>query len=466
MPKTVFTHKGYSVCKTSLSKQELLSLKKNLTVTPLAHPDYPPPLSFPVYSETDGWIRIPRNYGESIFGPAQVDLTKVFPIKLNYIGTLHPKQKIAFEKSLDHLRTKGAGLLCLSTGFGKTFIALALINALQVKTCILLHKTELLRQWEKEIRHWFPDVKICIIQGKSKEVDPTADVYLVMLQTLIRMETFPVQHSYLVLDECHHIPSETFSKSIYKVNAKYVLGLSATPNRKDGLTKVLTWSLGEAFHYEKETRTGLGLLVHQYLYSSQEIFDPKRYSETITRICNDHTRNNYILDIVLDLVDKDERNDRKVLILSERVSQAKFLAVELTKRQTAKSVGLYIGTKKKGELEQTIKADIVVATFSIFSEGISKVDLNTLVLASPKKDVVQALGRILRRPHLETAPMVLDVVDTTVFRGQAAARLRTFKSELKGNISVDKFEYPLITKCEKKTMPILESLLETNWSLL
>jgi len=460
MPKTVFTHKGYAIHKASISPTKLKDIRKTLTVAPLSHPDYPPMPSFPVYQETVEWIRVPRVFGECEFGVAQRDLTKVFPMEIEYTGKLMPKQKIAFDKALNHLVTQGAGLLCLSTGFGKTFIALALAGHLKVKTTILLHKTELLRQWEKEIKTWFPGVTVCIVQGTHKTVDPSADFYLVMIQTLTRMETFSVNHSYLVLDECHHIPSETFSKSIYKVNAKYVLGLSATPTRKDGLTKVLKWCLGEAFHQEKETRSGLGLVVRQYNFPSTEVLDIKRYSETITRVCSDPKRNAYIMDVLLDLVVKDVYNARKVLVLTERVSQAKFLAVELTTRQTAKSVGLYIGTKKKGELEQTIKADIVVATFSIFSEGISKVDLNTLVLASPKKDIVQALGRILRRPHLETEPMVLDVVDTT-FMGQAKARLRTFKSELKGNMTVEKIEYPLLCRAEKESI-----LNETNWNLL
>ena len=278
------------------------------------------------------------------------------------------------------------------------------------------------------------------------------------MQTLCRMDTFPAVHSFVILDEAHHIPSETFSQCLFKINSRYLLALTATPNRQDGLIKVLHWHIGDIFYRENPNRGVTTTLVKLFKFSDPTIkFDIKRYADSITDICCNTKRNNYIVDILINVIVNDPGNERKILVLTERKTQAQILADKLKLKTTGdKSIGLYLGHMKKKELEEEITKDILFATFGIFSEGISKVSLNTILFASPKKDVRQSLGRIFRKDHpTETPALVLDVVDN-VLQGQSRARLAIYRSELDKNIKVESMNYPDVQHLKVQT---------ENWSI-
>merc|ERR1712127_178315 len=125
--------------------------------------------------------------------------------------------------------------------------ALNIISRLKTKTLIIVHKEFLLRQWIERIEQFLPDAKVGKIQAKVIDIDDK-DIVICMLQSL-SMKDYPKDmfrsFGFTICDECHHIGAEVFSRSLLKVVTKYMLGLSATMKRKDGLTKVIKWFLGD-----------------------------------------------------------------------------------------------------------------------------------------------------------------------------------------------------------------------------
>ena len=148
---------------------------------------------------------------------------------------------------MDTYHEKGGGILSLPCGFGKTICGLYFISKIAKKTLIIVHKEFLMNQWIERINFALPDAKIGIIQGNKCEIEGN-DIIIGMLQSLA-LKDFPNDTfddiGHVIIDECHRIPSKIFMRTLFKINCNYMLGLSATPNRKDGCTKILKWFIGD-----------------------------------------------------------------------------------------------------------------------------------------------------------------------------------------------------------------------------
>ena len=151
------------------------------------------------------------------------------------------------EKYLKYVKNNGGGCLALHTGFGKTCLALYIISALKKRTIIIVHKEFLMRQWIERIEQFLPEAKVGKIQAKTIDVEGK-DIVICMLQSL-SMKEYNKElfkgYGLTIVDECHHISAEVFSRAFFKIVTKYTLGLSATIKRKDGLTKIIKWFLGD-----------------------------------------------------------------------------------------------------------------------------------------------------------------------------------------------------------------------------
>ena len=173
---------------------------------------------------------------------------------MTFNGELRDHQIIAVEKYIKSALSVGGGLLELHTGAGKTVIALNIISRLNKKTLIIVHKEFLLRQWVERIEQFLPDARVGTIKQNIIETEDK-DIVIGMLQSL-SMKDYPIEmfneYGLTIVDECHHISSEVFSRALFKIVTKYTLGLSATIKRKDGLTKVIKWFLGDIVYTKKE----------------------------------------------------------------------------------------------------------------------------------------------------------------------------------------------------------------------
>ena len=153
----------------------------------------------------------------------------------------------------------GHGVLSLPCGYGKTTVSLAIASKLGYRTMIIVHKQFLADQWKERIQQFCPGATIGMVQQNKKEVD--CDFVIAMLQSLSLKEySFSDFESIgtVIVDEAHHICAKVFSQSLFKLCPRHIYGLSATPERKDGLTKVLHWFMGPTFFRRRAKKSGTG----------------------------------------------------------------------------------------------------------------------------------------------------------------------------------------------------------------
>ena len=241
-----------------------------------------------------------------------------------------------------------------------------------------------------------------------------------MLQTLTK-EKITKDHlkdfGLVIYDECHHLGAKMFSKCLSKTNFKYTLGLSATPDRKDGLTKVFLLHLGKIV-FKEEKKTDNTVLVRNYKYFNTDekyckiALNFKKQIQNpviITNVSQCEKRNIFILSLLKPLLEE----KRKILILSERLIQIDILFNKINETYKNYTVGKYVGKLKQDQLDQALLCDIIVGSYSMIEEGFDCKELNTLIMATPKNSIEQAVGRILRiQPELRTiTPIIIDISD-------------------------------------------------------
>ena len=227
---------------------ETQEIKNQLTVRAVVNTEFGfPPPPFKVFRKAKSGLCVPRYYGEDKFGPPKED-RRPEPVKIStkFNGKLRDEthQNDAMAAALK----AGHGVLSLPCGFGKTTVALAIACKLGYRTMIVVHKEFLANQWKERIQQFCPGASIGIVQQDKKEIE--CDFIIAMLQSLSLKEysfsDFDTIGT-LIVDEAHHICAKVFSQSLFKMCPKHIFGLSATPTRKDGLTKVLHWFMGPTF---------------------------------------------------------------------------------------------------------------------------------------------------------------------------------------------------------------------------
>ena len=243
---------------------------------------------------------------------------------------------------------------------------------------------------------------------------------------------------FTIVDECHHISSEVFSRALPKLTSTYSLGLSATPKRQDGMTKIFLWFLGPMlFTATSDIKKKIDVRVIQYKnfdkeYCKEEITVGGQlcYPRMINNITNYERRTYLIIELIRRLID----NDKKILILSNRRNHLTRIH-ELVTQLNIATVGFYVGGMKQKDLDISETKQILLGTYSMSSEGMDIPDLDALILASPKSNIIQSIGRILRKKHI-TYPIVYDIVDQfSKFPNQYIKR-RTHYRKMKYPISI------------------------------
>ena len=455
--KTLLSQYGYSVSKKWIEgsyQGGVKALKAKLTIVPKTNPNFPGSKEHRMFEEGKRWLRVPRRFGFDEFGPPDVDKLAAWLASaprresLEFSGQLREKQAKPRDVILSELKTAKTATLCLMTGSGKTVIAVSIVCDLKVRTCVIVNKTMLAEQWKKEIERFSPKANVKIVQGAASVdllKDDTVDVCVTMSQTLTNVEHVDGVFGLLVVDECHHLPCRTFSDVMFKACSPMVLALSATPTRADGLSVALDWHVGPLTYREVPDRSEqkpTRVIIERFDPADIE-FDPKGYSRMITRLCADPQRNEVIAAAATRLVDDPRRH---VLVLTDRVSHARRLSEMIASRSKTvdlRDVGTFVAggsTKRKRKRgddddDSPLKKRVIVSTYKMMEEGISVPSLNSLVLASPKKNVVQTVGRIYRKVHVDVEPVIVDVVDS-ILEYQAKTRMKTYKTELKGNFFV------------------------------
>jgi superfamily II DNA or RNA helicase len=412
--------KGYTIYKESIDPDELKNIRDELTVKAYIPKSPIQPPSFPVYKENATKIYIPRYYGIANYGePHEIKIYKGDDIDLQFNGSMRPdQQKIVdtFISSTNKI-TGGGGLLDIPCGEGKTVDACKIISQLKKKTLVIVHKEFLMNQWIERISQFLPTARVGKIQGQTIDIEHK-DIVIGMLQSL-SMKEYPddmfSSFGLTIVDECHHISSEVFSRSLQKIITFYTLGLSATMQRKDGLTKVFKMFLGDIV-YQKKRENDDKVLVKGIQYVTQdEEFNKVEYdyrgnpafSTMISKLCTYNRRSEFIIKVLQK--EFEIKPDQQVMILAHNRNLLTYLHDAIAHRNIA-TVGYYVGGMKEADLKKSELCKVVIATFAMAAEALDIKTLTTLILATPKTDIVQAVGRILRVKH--ERPMVIDIIDS------------------------------------------------------
>jgi hypothetical protein len=245
----------------SILVQNSSEIKKELTVRPIENALGITPPSFKVFRVgKDGSVLVPRYYGTEKFGtPKDTRRDPTCCPGINFVGKLREqtRQPAAFDAGTRAFREKGGGVLSLPCGFGKTTVALALSAHLKTRTMIVVHKEFLANQWVDKINEFCPGATIGRVQGNIFDIEK--DFVIALIQTMC-MRDFEVRAfdsvGLLIVDEAHHIGAPAFSQFMFKICPKFTLGLTATPERKDGLTRLLYWFLGPEFYRVERVNQG------------------------------------------------------------------------------------------------------------------------------------------------------------------------------------------------------------------
>jgi superfamily II DNA or RNA helicase len=492
----ILTTKGYSVLKSSLTAQQTQMIQKELLVAPKLNSKFATKAmqeaaSFKLYRESPTRWYLPRAWGQKTFGQAEESvIPDGVPLPESRIFKGNPYEYQ--ENIISSFLTAGAnGLICVPCGKGKTFMALAIAARLGRRFLVVVDKEFLMNQWKGEMEALIPGIRIGIIQedkkqigddeivirkeftvaemkdqlkglgrrttgtkpelvARLKEADPDFkegpivekiqyDCCIALIQTLVRRDFAPTDfHSFglTIFDECHHLGAQHFSKVLQRVQTKCMLGLSATPTREDGLTKVFTWFLGEPVYWEKVREPDPTVEVKGVYIETQDVDyntvpTDWRGEPVMARLlgnilgCAD--RNREILRWILRLAGP----DRKILILSERIGHLNAIEALVKEANPALTMSYYIGGMKEEVREQGAATSmILLASYAMASEAMNIKTLNTVILASPRKQVEQSTGRILRirADQRIVPPMIIDIIDNhSMYLGQWKKRLTYYR---------------------------------------
>ncbi|MFX4283026.1 TOTE conflict system archaeo-eukaryotic primase domain-containing protein [Aliarcobacter butzleri] len=366
----------------------LLSLRKPLFNTPKY---------IRSFEENENFLMLPRGLKETLidfFNVNAVSYSFVDKRVLNKIQTktvtfnLRPEQNEAIKE----IKKSDYSICVAPPGFGKTLLGAKIFEIRACTTLIVVNKNMLLNQWiERFVDYFGYNKKDIGYLGKGfNKLNGQIDV--ATMQSLKNDPKIIENYSFVIVDECHHIPALTFEQIIKSFKGKYILGLSATPNRKDELQPILFQQLGEISYEYKKKKTHTNKL---QIIRTQFVSNADNYATIINELCIDEDRNNLIVDIIKKNI------DRKILLLTDRIEHINVLENFLQK-ENIDYISVHGSLNKKEQVENMnlVKTkSLILATTSYFGEGIDFPHLNTILFATPISyygRLIQYLGRIGR----------------------------------------------------------------------
>jgi superfamily II DNA or RNA helicase len=319
---------------------------------------------------------------------------------LDFVGSLTEKQQLVRPEVIELLNRTHSCILSFHCGFGKTIFSIYLSCIIKLKTCILAHRVNLIDQWYYSIKKVCPSATIQILNTKSP-INKENDFFIINSANVSKRQKEDFKDiGVLIVDEAHTICTEKLAKGLFHFQPKYMFGLTATPHRTDGMSRILELFFGPEIierklkrsfnvyalktNFVPETRTTqLGNLDWNFVLSSQ---------------CSNIQRNLLIVKIIRYF------RTRNILVLCKQVKQSKTLLNYL--QQLGENVDMFVSTQKKFDRDSRV----LISTFSKTGVGFDHPKLDLLVIASDVEEgIEQYVGRIFRRD--DTTPIVIDIID-------------------------------------------------------
>lgn len=350
----------------------------------------------------------------------------------SFRGMLKPFQQEAVQAMLG----KEFGTLSAPTGSGKTVMALFMAAQRRQPTLIVVHTRDLARQWTERIEAFLGIAadEVGAIGGGQKRIGRRISVALVQSLYRCSSEVAP-RIGHLIVDECHRTPSRTFTEAVSEFDSRYMLGLSATPWRRDKLSKLIFWHLGDVHHQvDRQRLVKSGSVLAAEVTFRKTDFKPysdpvQEYSKMLSELTADDARNRLI---AADVAKEVALQPGACLVLSDRKKHCESLGALLTYGHRVPAVvitGDLTGEQRREAIDRILQGDcrVLIATGQLIGEGFDCRDLTTLFLATPVRfsgRVIQYLGRVLRPAPGKKKARVYDYVDVHVEPLLRAARDR------------------------------------------
>lgn len=377
----------------------------------------------------DKLIRLCKEHGIPL---SLTNKTRSLPqINFNFMGKLKDFQ----DKAVDAMLLSYFGVLSAPTGSGKTVIALYLIAETKQPALIIVHTTDLLNQWVQRIETFLgiPKEDIGVIGAGQKKIGKKITVALV--QSLYKCANEVSKRiGHLIVDECHRIPSRTFTQAVTAFDCQYMLGLSATAYRRDNLSKLIFLSLGDMQHeINKQNLIENGSILRPKIITRitnfRSISDPvNEYSKMISELIKNEERNYLICSDIM----KEVTNNNICLVLSDRKEHCRIIQ-KILNMDFGVSASLLTGDIPNSE-RQTItnklnegQIKVIVATGQLIGEGFDCKALSALFLITPVRfsgRIIQYAGRILRPAEGKEKAILYDYIDIEIKVLRASAKAR------------------------------------------
>ena len=296
----------------------------------------------------------------------------------------------------------------------------------------MVHKAFLVQQWHERIHTFLQGAVVGIIRQNA--TDAEADIVVGMIQTILKRDYAAdafQNFGLVIIDEAHHMSAPVFSKALQQLPSAKRLALSATPERKDGLTPLLHWSMGDICH--RICRMPEHTLVSCMIYKGgtrKEIMcrnGKPSIPSMLNALAKDPVRNACIAKRIVACY----QAGRNIIVLTDRKLQLQALTNMIIERGvTPKDAAWYVGDTPVEDRESAASKRVIMSTYSMAKEALDIPRLDTLVQGTPKGDVVQACGRVQRKCQTKQTPLVIDVIDTfSVFEQLRWKRHRFYKQE-------------------------------------
>ena len=390
-------------------------------------------------TNSDGYTWIPRSWVEDLpefirFRPtvleyrrSRIAATQLPPDTFTPTYTLKPNQL----EVLAEVESYGgivSGCLALHTGFGKTVVAIEIIRRLNVRTLWLSHTSALIRQFSERVEGF-----LGVTVGELGASD--GPIVSSTIQSLLRRDYPPDffdSFGLVIIDEAHHMGAETFSSAFHKIGGiPHTIGLSATLQRKDGLEHVFQWSLGRVLTVRELVVTRKPLVRVVQGHWPVEIVmnragDPM-FSQAITDLTRVEAYNQVILDTVAGIVRTEP--ERRVLVLTDRKEHIAILEAMIASNPVLSTVhvGPLHGNLTERQFEANLSAKVILATYGVAGEGFDCPGLNCVVMATPRNDIRQAVGRILGERVTALQPLIIDIRNMLgIFCNQGRERIKFY----------------------------------------
>ena len=346
-------------------------------------------------------------------------------IDVSFRAELRAEQEDAVRQLLSH----DEGILCAPTAFGKTVIGACLIARRGVSALILVHRRQLMDQWRERLAAFLAVPIDTIGQfggGKSKR---TGTIDVAVIQSLQRkgaVHDFVAEYGHVIVDECHHLSAFTFERVLRQIKAKYVLGMTATPTRKDGHHPIINMQCGPIrFYLSPKKAAQSSPLEHKVIPRFTDFASNRPENETTIHeiygaLVTDRQRN----DLIVQDVRKVLSDGRSPLILTNRTEHLDYLVGRL--RGMCAHIFVLkggMGAKQRKQIAESIslvspdEPRMIMATGSYLGEGFDDARLDTLFLVMPiswKGTLQQYVGRLHRLHENKKDVLVYDYSDLLV----------------------------------------------------